>query len=81
MALSHVLTLVHKQKERWGLKYTRSLSINTVCSYDMVQDAKSELLLQLVFIVCFVFEERQTQNFVCLSFIVEATCMLLLMSK
>ena len=41
-----------------------SLSINTVCSYDMVQDAKSKLLLQHVFIICFVFEGRQTQNFV-----------------
>ena len=32
-------------------------------SYDMVQDAESELLLQLVFIICFVFEERQPENF------------------
>ena len=82
-ALSHVLMLVHKRKEHWGGLdiLSLSLSINTVCSYDMLQDAKSELLLQLVYIICFVFEERQTQNFVCLSFIVEVTCMLLLMSK
>jgi hypothetical protein len=34
----------------------------------MVQDAKSEVLLKLVIIICFVFEETQIQNFVCFQF-------------